>query len=694
MTVTDRASTPPSTGATPVVPVPPVLTPDRRRSGRTPASTLRRAFAAGAGLTALVLLVAIIAGSVSLARLTEARETLLDEIGPAVRANQSLEVALLNQETGIRGYALTRNAEFLAPYRDGLADEAAALARASRLPPRPAGGGAGRRGGAGGAGLAQRVRRAGDRAASGVGGPGPGDRQDAVRRDPRAAWPTCTAVLDARAAGRPGQAQQRRRRAALGRHRIAVVIAAFLAAAGVGPAPRRPRADRALADQVRGVVSGDVHREVRGSGPREIVELGADVDAMRVHISDEVDLLQEVNQRLDEQARDLERSNRDLEQFAYVASHDLQEPLRKVSSFCQLLQRRYGGQLDERADQYIGFAVDGAQRMQRLINDLLAFSRVGRTTPASRRSTCARSRLAAAAQVETTRAELDGEIVVGDLPRVQGDPALLRQLLLNLFGNGLKFHRPDVAPVVRVDARRDGEFWEFAVAGQRHRRRARVRREDLRHLPAAARPRGLPGTGIGLALVKKIVEFHGGRVWLDTGPRDEPGTVIRFTLPVESPSRRPRATGAAVTEPEVRVHQRAARGGRPGRRADDPRGVRRLPAQPPGRRHRRRGGAWPTCARSPRTRTRRGPDLILLDLNLPRRDGREVLQEIKDDPDLRHIPVIVLTTSQAEEDVLRSYQLHANAYVTKPVDFEGFIEAIKQIDHFFVSVVQLPDRAD
>jgi CheY-like chemotaxis protein len=84
------------------------------------------------------------------------------------------------------------------------------------------------------------------------------------------------------------------------------------------------------------------------------------------------------------------------------------------------------------------------------------------------------------------------------------------------------------------------------------------------------------------------------------------------------------------------------------------------------------------------------PDLILLDLNLPRRDGREVLQEVKADPDLQHIPVIVLTTSQAEEDVLRSYQLHANAYVTKPVDFENFIEAIKQIDHFFVSVVQLP----
>jgi CheY-like chemotaxis protein len=89
----------------------------------------------------------------------------------------------------------------------------------------------------------------------------------------------------------------------------------------------------------------------------------------------------------------------------------------------------------------------------------------------------------------------------------------------------------------------------------------------------------------------------------------------------------------------------------------------------------------------------RRPDLILLDLNLPRRDGREVLQEVKADPDLQHIPVIVLTTSQAEEDVLRSYQLHANAYVTKPVDFESFIEAIKQIDHFFVSVVQLPGQS-
>ena len=252
-----------------------------------------------------------------------------------------------------------------------------------------------------------------------------------------------------------------------------------------------------------------------------------------MHISREVDLLQQVNQRLDEQARDLERSNRDLEQFAYVASHDLQEPLRKVSSFCQLLQRRYGGQLDERADQYIGFAVDGAQRMQRLINDLLSFSRVGRTTSGFETVDVREIALAAAAQVEMTRAELDGEIVVGDLPRVQGDPALLRQLLLNLFGNGLKFHRPDTAPVVRVDARRDGEFWEFAVSDNGIGVEPEFAEKIFVIFQRLHGREVYAGTGIGLALAKKIVEFHGGRVWLDTGPRDEPGTVIRFTLPMD-----------------------------------------------------------------------------------------------------------------------------------------------------------------
>jgi signal transduction histidine kinase len=538
MTITDRPATPSSTGALPLIAVPTAPMVDaEHRAGRDDQDgdirTLRRMFAAGASLTVLIMIVAIVAGAVSLSRLTEARERLLDDIGPAVRADQSLEVALLNQETGVRGFALTRNPEFLSPYSENLTDETAALGvLRDYLRGRPE------------AGLVDDLERAVQAWHRGYAEPVIATGNGSVAPDPaigktlfdaiRAPQDRLTALLDTeRLAARQdlNNAADALRWVGIS---IAAVMVAFLAAAAWGL--RRGVLDpiAALADQVRGVVSGDVHREVRGSGPREIVALGADVEAMRVHISHEVDLLHEVNQRLDEQARDLERSNRDLEQFAYVASHDLQEPLRKVSSFCQLLQRRYGGQLDERADQYIGFATDGAQRMQRLINDLLAFSRVGRTTSGFETVDLREIALAAAAQQETTREELGAEIVVGDLPQVQGDAALLRQLLLNLIGNGLKFHRPDVPPVVRIDAHREGDHWEFAVTDNgigvepEYAEKIFVIFQRLHGREVYA------GTGIGLALVKKIVEFHDGRVWLDTTPRDEPGTVIRFTLPVET----------------------------------------------------------------------------------------------------------------------------------------------------------------
>jgi signal transduction histidine kinase len=506
-------------------------------SGRSQAAgrdslTLRQMFTVGAALTTALMIAVIVVGGVTLSRLTEARTQLLDEIGPAVRAYQDLALAQLNEETGIRGYALTGRDEFLQPYRAGIVTEAASIAtlrdylrtRGGTAPVDAVEASAQ----AWRAGYAEPVV-----ASHGVAAPDPGSGKalfDALRGHTG----ELNAVLDGQrldARSRLNAAADALRWVGVG---IAGVVGVFLATAAWGLRRGVLEPVAALADQVRDVVSGDVHHPVRPTGPREIVELGTDIDAMRVHISNEVDLLQQVNRRLDEQARDLERSNRDLEQFAYVASHDLQEPLRKVSSFCQLLQRRYGGKLDERADQYIGFAVDGAQRMQRLINDLLAFSRVGRTTSGFEPVDLREIGLAAAAQLEVTRTELDGEIVVGDLPQVRGDAALLRQLLLNLFGNGLKFHRPGVPPVVRIDARQVGPNWELTVADNGigvepdYAEKIFVIFQRLHGRDVYA------GTGIGLALAKKIVEFHGGRVWLETAPRDEPGAVIRFTLPVDS----------------------------------------------------------------------------------------------------------------------------------------------------------------
>jgi light-regulated signal transduction histidine kinase (bacteriophytochrome) len=236
-----------------------------------------------------------------------------------------------------------------------------------------------------------------------------------------------------------------------------------------------------------------------------------------------------INDQLKIQAEELTRSNRDLEQFAYVASHDLQEPLRKVASFCQLLQRRYAGQIDERADQYIAFAVDGAQRMQRLINDLLAFSRIGRLTSGFTDVDLNRVLSEVKSQLEA-RAGDDGEIIWSDLPTVEGEEPLLTTLFVNLIGNSLKFRRPDVPPVIRVTAQPDGKQWRITVRDNGIGIETEFADKVFVIFQRLHARDAYEGTGIGLAIVKKIVEYHGGRIWLDLDVPE--GTSINFTLPV------------------------------------------------------------------------------------------------------------------------------------------------------------------
>ncbi|WP_257388130.1 CHASE domain-containing protein [Tahibacter caeni] len=237
----------------------------------------------------------------------------------------------------------------------------------------------------------------------------------------------------------------------------------------------------------------------------------------------------ETEQALEQQRSELARSNADLEQFAYVASHDLQEPLRMVASYVQLLARRYKGKLDADADDFIGFAVDGALRMQRLIDDLLTYSRIA-TRPVEARDVAAADCLQVALRNLAARVQETGaEIRVGALPTVRVDPLQLSQLFQNLVANALKFSS-DAPPHVTIDAEREQDHWHF-----------RVRDNGIGLDPQYAdrifvifqrlhTRQQYSGTGIGLAICKKIVERAGGRIWVESRPGD--GATFHFTLPV------------------------------------------------------------------------------------------------------------------------------------------------------------------
>ena len=226
---------------------------------------------------------------------------------------------------------------------------------------------------------------------------------------------------------------------------------------------------------------------------------------------------------------ELQRSNLDLEQFAYVASHDLQEPLRMVASYTQLLSERYQGQLDDKAQTYIHYAVDGASRMQRLVNDLLAFSRVstqGRPAePVDSQASLKEALLDLAASIEESRAIVTND----DMPIVRADSTQLPMLFQNLIGNAIKF-RGEASPCVHVSARKNDGEWLFSVEdngiGIEPQYADRVF-EIFQRLHSRDE---YPGTGIGLALCKRIVERHGGKLWFESIPGK--GSTFYFTLPI------------------------------------------------------------------------------------------------------------------------------------------------------------------
>jgi PAS domain S-box-containing protein len=224
---------------------------------------------------------------------------------------------------------------------------------------------------------------------------------------------------------------------------------------------------------------------------------------------------------------ELRRSNHDLEQFAYVASHDLSEPLRVIAGFVDLLARRYRGQLDEDADRFIDFTVAGVERMQALIDDLLAYSRAGRANVERREVDAAAVIKDVLWTLEPQLQARGARIEVGELPTVAAEPALLRQIFQNLISNAIKFNDSD-EPVVEIRAERTGDGWRFDVVDNGPGVEARFA-ERVFELFQRLHGRDVQGSGMGLAIVRRLAERHGGRAWVS--PAQPRGSVFSFTIP-------------------------------------------------------------------------------------------------------------------------------------------------------------------
>ncbi|MGA5007425.1 sensor histidine kinase [Streptomyces koyangensis] len=498
-----------------------------------------------AAMVVVVLGCTAVAGAL-LSRTNDRTNELVDRIQPARSIAFQLQKSLLDQETGVRGYVLSGDTSFLTPYEEGREGERDHIARIERYI-------------GGDARFAEDVERiekaAGEWrreqaepliAAVREGGPQAATAVDVTEsklqfdyiRDLFDAQQSH--LEEARAATRAELNDARSVRdivlvVVLVVFVLAVVVLALLLHRMVG----RPL-DSLLVASER-VREGDFERRIEVGGPSDLRAVGAAVEAMRRRLVEELVAARTRETLLTGQADELRRSNAELEQFAYVASHDLQEPLRKVASFCQLLEKRYSAELDDRGRQYIDFAVDGAKRMQVLINDLLTFSRVGRVGDAWQQTSLDAALDRGLGNLELA-VEESGATVVRDtpLPEVSGDPTTLAMLWQNLLGNALKFRRPDVPVRIEVDCvREDDDTWHLSVTDNGIGIAPEFSEKVFVIFQRLHAKDAYGGTGIGLALCRKIVEFHGGRIWLEpvTGPGEDGdagevrGTRVHFTLP-------------------------------------------------------------------------------------------------------------------------------------------------------------------
>lgn len=516
------------------------------KTGRPPLSarwTAQAWFQLVLAAMVLVVIIGTVAGAQVIAQTNRVTDRLIDKSLPAAAEAYRLQGALVNQETGLRGYRITADPQFLQPYRDGTRDEAQAATRLREL-------------------LAGRqplldeldaVEQAAQRwrdeyAEPLVAGLASGSALGADPAGPLRGKPLFDNIrtrFDAQnnslaAAIAHDRDELRHTRTVRDAVLAGLVVAFLLIGVLLTVLIRRliVRPLGSLTDASLRVAGGDFEHHIDAHGPADLATVANAVESMRRRIVAELEssrakeaVLAEQKTDLDLQAVELRRSNAELEQFAYVASHDLQEPLRKVASFCQLLEKRYGDKLDERGKQYIDFAVDGAKRMQVLINDLLTFSRVGRITDRTEPTGLGQSLDKALTNLSAAIDDTDTSILRPDeLPEIVGDPTLLTMLWQNLIANAIKFREPDRAPRIEITCAPDenGDGWLLSVSDNGIGIAPEFAEKVFVIFQRLHSREEYSGTGIGLAVCKKIVEYHGGRIWIDTEYTG--GTRFWFTL--------------------------------------------------------------------------------------------------------------------------------------------------------------------